>query len=406
MELQIGILVVLLILSAFFSAAEVAFVTLSSAKVDAMVKRRLPRAKLVRKLKETPRKLLVGILIGNNVVNIGASSLATVVMANFFDSAVIGITTGVMTLLVLIFGEIIPKSYASNHPKRFAIFSAPIIRLIVLFLYPFIIIFDAITNLVAGKHIGDSVTEEELLALVKSGKKQGAIEEGEGNMIERLFSFNDITAEDIMTPRIRMVAMDHDISLKEAVAIVKANPFTRYPVMKDTPDDIVGFVHARNVLLAHSDRKKTLKSVLSPLLTIPRQMKIDDVMKEFQKRKIHMAVVVDEFGGTEGIVTFEDVIEELVGEITDEHDIDKDMIQRVDKHTIIVAGDATVRDVNDFLVCNIPGKPLDTIAEVMLDDMEKLPRKGQEITLGLVTCKVLEINKRSIALVEVRKPEE
>lgn len=403
MTAQLITLLVLLILSAFFSAAEVAFVTLTQAKVEAMVKCRLPRSKQIRKLKKSPRKLLVAILIGNNVVNIGASSLATVVMANFFDSAVIGITTGIMTLLVLVFGEIIPKSYATNHPKKFAIFATPIVRFLIFFLYPFIIIFEGITNVVAGKETADSISEEELLALAKSGTKQGVIEHAEGVMIERLFAFNDITAEDIMTPRVNIISMYHNGTVKEAIEVIEVNPFTRYPVMKKTPDNIVGFVHARDVLLAQKKKKKQIKSILRPMLTVPKQMKIDELMKEFQKRSTHMAVVVDEFGGTEGIITFEDVIEELVGEIADEHDIDKNLMRRIDKHTVIVAGNATLRSIGSFFNCAIPGKKLDTIAEIVLDHLEKLPRKGHTVDIGPVTCTILEIKKRRIEKVQLTR---
>ncbi|MBI2436954.1 MAG: HlyC/CorC family transporter [Candidatus Magasanikbacteria bacterium] len=325
MTLQLITLILLLALSAFFSASEVAFVSLTDAKVEAMIKRKFPRAEKIRELKKNPRRLLIMILIGNNIVNIGSASLATVLATSWFESAVIGITTGVMTILVLIFGEIIPKSYATNHAKKIAIFSTPIFTLLQYILYPFIIILESVTNAVAGKHGIDTVSEDEIRALTKQGARQGTIEKQERLMIERLFKFNDITAEDIMTPRVMVTFIEDTLTIDEVTEIIERSTHSRYPVIHDTPDTIVGFVHSRDALLAHHNDKENqpIKQIIRPIVAIPRQMKIDDCMREFQKQKIHVGVVVDEYGGTEGIVTLEDVIEELVGEITDEYDVDK-----------------------------------------------------------------------------------
>ena len=405
MNTSIITLIVFLIGSAFFSAAEVAFLTLSDAKVQSMLKKKLPKSKLVATLKKHPRRLLVTILIGNNIVNIGASSLATVIASDYFESGAVGITVGVMTLVILLVGEIIPKSYASSHPKRFAIFSAQFLWLFQKIVYPFVRMFEVITDLTTGKQTQQRVSEEEIRALVQVSKKQGAIEHEEGLMVERLFAFNDITAEDIMTPRVHSVFVAHNMTIDQATEIIKDNPFTRYPVFKDTQDNVLGFIHARDALIAHySDTEDNpILGIMRPIISIAGQMPIDDVMKEFQKKQTHMGVVVDEFGGTEGIVTFEDVIEELVGEITDEHDISKNMIQRVTKEKIMVSGDTSLRDINDFFNTEIPGDDLDTIAEVLLDELQKLPRKGQKVTLGEVQCTVCEVKKRRIQRVEMVK---
>jgi putative hemolysin len=405
MTINILILLALISISAFFSAAEVAFLSLSDAKIEAMKKKKLPKAGLLKKLKSEPRRLLITILIGNNVVNIGASSFATVVATQIFESAVIGITTGVMTLLVLVFGEIAPKSYASNHPRRFAIFSAPILRFFQIIIFPLVVIFEWITILMTGKQTDDRVSEEELRALAKTGLKQGAIEEDEGMMIERLFSFNDITVEDIMTPRVHVVYIHDNNTIEEATKIIEQNPHTRFPIIENTPDKIIGFVHSRDVLLAyHKDKENvSIKEIIHPIIAVPKQMPIDDIMREFQKTHTHMAMVVDEYGGTLGIVTFEDVIEELVGEITDEHDINENLIERIDKNTIHVSGDTIIRDIIDFLNCTIPGDEFDTIAEIMLDELQKLPRRGQTVTLGDVTCTVTEVKKRRIQKVKIQK---
>lgn len=405
MSVPITILIFLLILSSFFSAAEVAFVTLTDAKISAMVKKKLPRAKSIRKLKLNPRRLLITVLIGNNIVNIGATSLATVIMTQLFDSAAIGITTGIMTLLVLIFGEIIPKSYASTHAPKFAVFATPLIQLLQFITYPIIRIFEWITHVVTGGETVNHISEEEIKALTLQSAKQGNIEKEEHTMIKRLFKFNDITAEDIMTPRVQVNFLSDDISIEKATDIIKDTSHSRFPVMHETQDTIIGFVHARDILLAYHKENENLsiKKITRPILTFPKQMNIDDIMREFQKKQIHLGVVVDEFGGTEGIVTLEDVIEELVGEIIDEHDIDKSLIKRIDKNTIIVMGDTSVYDINDFLNCLIPTEKNVNIAEAILNKYKKLPRKGTEIKLGNTIATIVSVKNRRIEKIQIKK---
>ncbi len=399
------ILLVLLVLSAFFSAAEVAFVSLTDAKVKSMVKRKLPRAKKIKKLLENPRRLLVTILIGNNIVNIASASLATIVASEMFQSAVLGITTGVMTLLILIFGEIIPKSYATNHNKKFAIFSSPVLGFLQFILWPFIIVFEWMTNLFAGKQKLESISEEELKIMAQTGAQQGTIEKEEKQMIERLFQFNDITAEDIMTPRVNMVYLEDEMKIEEAAKIIKKSVHTRFPVISETPDNIIGYVHSRDMLLAYmQDKEKaSIKKLVIPILRVPQQMKIDDLLHEFQKKQVHIALVQDEFGGTEGITTLEDVLEELVGEITDEHDVEDNIIKRIDKNTILVSGDEQIRDINDFFNINLPGDPLDSIAEIILDKMGKAPRKNMVVDFDNVQCTIVEVKSKVIKKVMIEK---
>jgi len=397
------ILCLFLLLSASFSAAEVAFISLTNAKIEAMIKRKLPRAELIKKLKSNPRRLLIVVLIGNNVVNIGSASLATIVASTLFDSAVFGITTGVMTLIILIFGEILPKSYAVNHQKRLAIFFAPLLLFFYYLFFPVVVIFEWFSALLTGDHVEEKVSEEELKALVKAGVKQGTIEHEEDQMIHRLFALNDITAEDIMIPRVQMISIGADQSIDKAAGIIERHPFSRFPIIDQSPDRVIGFVHSRDVLLAyHTDAEHTpIKKIIRPIVVVPKQMRIDDIMREFQKTRTHMAIVVDEYGGTEGIVTFEDIIEELLGDIEDESDIDNTRISRIDTKTILVAGDTDIRDINRALKSSLPGDDFDTIAEVLLDAFHKLPQKGDQATLGNAECTVEEVKKRRIQKVKV-----
>ncbi|KKW42847.1 MAG: hypothetical protein UY92_C0003G0053 [Candidatus Magasanikbacteria bacterium GW2011_GWA2_56_11] len=405
MFLDASILILLIAASAFFSASEIAFVSLSNAKVDDMVRRSVPRSRLIQKLKSEPRRLLITVLIGNNLVNIGASSLATVLFARLFQSTAVGITTGIMTLAILIFGEIVPKAYATNHNKKIAALAAPILRALAWMFHPLVVIFGYLTTALAGAPKEESITENEVRALVLAGSRQGTIEKEEQAIIERLFAFNDITAEDIMTPRVNVAYIEDASTIAQAAAVIARNPHTRFPVVHETPDDIIGFVHSRDVLLAlNQDRDADpVTKIVRPIIAIPKQMRLDDLMREFQKKKTHLAVVLDEFGGTEGIATLEDVIEELVGEITDEYDVDKHFIQRLDKNTIMVSGDTLIRDINHFFNIAIPGDPLDTIAEVLLDKLQVVPRPGMSVSFTEVTAAIHEVRRRTIGLVKIIK---
>jgi len=406
MAYEVIILIVLIALSAFFSASEVAFITLSDAKIESMLRRKTPGAQRLKKLKSNNRRLLITILIGNNIVNIASASIATVVMTEIFQSAAIGITTGVMTLVVLIFGEIIPKAYAHNHPKKFALLSSRYLQMLQWISKPLVIIFEWLSNVLAGKQTDQQVSEEEFRALAQVVSKQGGIEKREGMMIERLFDFNDITAEDIMTPRVNVAYLEDKLSIEACVEVIKDHPHTRFPIVHETPDNVTGFVHSRDVLLAYNNpkqKKESIESIKRPILSVPKQVRIDELLREFQKKQTHIALVLDEYGGTEGIVTLEDVLEELVGEITDEHDVEDNIIKRVNKDSIIVSGEEELRDINDFLNCAIPGDPLDTIAEVILDTLQKIPRKNNEVLLGDINCKIIEVKNKSIQKVLISK---
>ena len=323
MLVNILILVVLLACSAFFSASEVAFVSLTEARVAALVKRKIPRAQLIKKLKSKPRRLLITVLIGNNLVNIAAASFATVISVDFFKSAVVGITTGVMTFLILIFGEIVPKAYSINHKKRIATFSAPILYVLQIIAWPIIIFFEWITNIFAGKHEPDRIYEEELKAMAMLGKDQGTIESGEELILNRLFELNDTPVKDVMTSRKDVKYLSDNMTIDEAADVVVKDPHTRFPVVNGTLDKIIGLAYAKDILVAFNDNNEdwSVKKIVRPSFEVKVDLKIDDLMKMFQKNKIHMALVKDKSGKTLGIVTLEDVLEELVGEIVDEHDI-------------------------------------------------------------------------------------
>lgn len=404
MVLEIIILVVLISLSAFFSASEVAFISLSPAKIETMIKRKIPRADLIKKLSQNPRRLLVTILVGNNIVNISAASLATVVASEFFSSAIIGLTTGIMTLLVLVFGEVLPKSYAINHVKKIAILSSLILRIFEFILFPIVFVLEKLSNLLTGKQMMEKVSEEELKALALVGKRQGTIEKGELYMINRVFTLNDITAEDIMTPWASVECVVDEMNIEEAADIITHKTHTRFPVV-NKKGGVIGFVHSRDVLLAFNDDKESssIKDIIRPIIKVSKHLKIDDLMKEFQKKKTHMAVVLSVGEKIEGIATLEDVVEELVGEIVDEHDLEPPLIKRIDNNEIICSGETEIRDINKFFNVNLSGDPFDSISDIILDEIEKVPVKDFEIGIDNVKCVIIEANKKIIKKVKIVK---
>jgi putative hemolysin len=386
MDPSFWILILFIFLSAFFSSAEVVFLSLSDAKVEAMIAFGRKRASLVKKLKAEPRSLLITILIGNNIVNIAATSLATVAFAKYFDSAVIGVTTGIMTLLILIFGEIVPKSFASSNAEVLSRSFAPVVLFFKNLFLPIVWATEKLTNIFIGRHKTEKVSEEELKSLAMTGVRQGTIEKNEGIMIEKLFEFNDISAEDIMTPRVELVYVLENSSIEDAAIKIEEHGRTRCLVVKDTPDKVNGFVHAQDLLLAfrREKEKDSVESLIRTIIFVPRQMLINNILKEFQKRKIHIAVVIDEYGGTEGVITLEDIIEELVGEIVDEHDIDDNLIKRVGKNEIVVSGSVDCRDVNRFLNIKISEDELETVADFVLETIKKIPTEGTTIEREII----------------------
>ncbi|MFH1456470.1 MAG: hemolysin family protein [archaeon] len=406
---EIIILLVLLVFSAFFSGIEIAFFSLSHAKIKTMVNKKLPYADLVDHLKSEPRKLLTTILVYNNMVNIGAAALATSISLRLFGSYGVGIATGIMTVLILIFGEITPKAFATRNAALVARYSAKPLRVLQWILAPVIYIFTKMTSFMLSmqKTKGQPlVTEEELKTMVDIGVQEGEVHEQEKRIIEKVFLFNDILAEDIMTPRTEIICYDANAILKDVIEEIIRGP-SRVPVFNKNRDNIIGILYVRDVLKALHKRKTnvTLKSLACEPIFVPESKVINELMKEFQEKHVHMAIVVDEFGGTAGLATMEDIIEELVGEIADETDISKELIKRLDKNEILVHGTTEISDVNDFFNVRLPGKGTDTINSFILQKLHKIPRKGVKLEINNMILTVEEASKRKVVKVLIEKKE-
>ncbi len=318
------VLVVLIILSAYFSATETAFSSLNRIRLKNLASGGNKRAKLTYNLSENYDELLSTILVGNNIVNIASASIATVLFVSAFGEG-IGptLSTVVMTLVVLVFGEVSPKSLAKENAEVFAMFSAPIIRVLIFVLKPVNFLFSLLKRglrKLVKVNPNRSLTDSELLTIVEEAEQEGGIDKTESAMLRNVIEFDDIEAIDIMTPRVDVVAVPKNVSKEEIARLFRETGYSRLPMYDETIDSIVGIIHEKNFYSYVWGTEREISSIMKPAEYIPPSMKISTLLRLLQQNKLHMAVIVDEFGGTEGIVTLEDVIEELVGEIWDEHD--------------------------------------------------------------------------------------
>ncbi len=407
---QILILLGLLMLSAIFSGTELALVSLNDVKVRALLEKKRQGARTLARLKSKPQKLIITILIGNNIVNIGASAYVTFLITNLVGSKGVGIATGVMTFLVLLFGEIIPKSFAARNTETIALMVARPLEVLQFVLSPLIWIFDILSKIVLlftrGSQQYATVTERELRIMAQMGAEEGTILKQEREMLENVFKLNDITAEDVMTPRMRMFALDQELHLSDVLPSITKAPYSRVPIYKKNRDNITGILYLRDLLvhLANKhERNIPIKELAKKPFFVPKEKSVDELFKDFQEQNIHIAIVLDGRGGTEGVVTLEDLLEELVGEIIDESDISRELIMRVDKNTILVDGSTELKMINRFLNVRIPGEELEEISEVLLRELGKIPQKGEMLHLGNLEFEVMDVTEKKINRVKIIK---
>lgn len=342
-----------IIMSAYFSATETAFSSLNRIRIKGMVEKGDKKAALVLKIADNYDRMLSTILIGNNIVNIGASSLMTVIFVKMLgEDAGASVSTIVTTIVVLIFGEVSPKSIAKESPEAFAKFSAPFLNILIKILTPLNFLFAQWKKLLSRiiKPKGDEgITEEELLTMVDEAEAGGGIDKEEGTLIRSAIEFNELSAVDIFTPRVDVVAVSVDTSREEVAELFARTGYSRIPVYEENMDHIIGIIYQKDFHNAVWQTEKTIRDAVRPVLFVAKNKKIDDLMKELQQKKLHIAIVMDEYGGTAGIVTLEDILEELVGEIWDEHDQVEEEIRKTAETEYVVSGKANIEKVFEEL---------------------------------------------------------
>ena len=404
---QIGVLIALLLLSGFFSSAETALFSISRAKARHLAKEKGLANALIKKMKDDPHRLLSTILIGNNLVNVGAAALATSIMIDLVTSNAVGIATGIMTALILIFGEIIPKSIATRNNVLIArLVIMPLYWLSILFV-PIIYLLNFIPRLTGKIQRKSRVTEEELMTFVEVVEEEGGIEEEEKELIHNIFEFDDTSASEIMTPRADMFVINVHEEL-DVEKIIRSG-FSRIPVIEEDIDDVIGILNIKDLFMHQvtSTKQADVRSVMSEPYFVPENKKLDHLLQEFKRRKQHLAIVVDEHGGVSGLITLEDALEEIVGEIVDETDKVEPHIVKLKQNEWRVLGKSEIDDVNDKLRMDIPDtKEYDTFSGYVLDQIGRIPHEKEDIFLGNFVVTVNEMDGTRIKEYIVKKTEE
>ncbi len=404
---EILTLAFLIVMSGIFSAAETALVSISRFKVELFLKQGRRGSSFLGKLKENPHRMLITLLICNNAVNIAASVLATNLALRIFASNALAYATGIMTFLILIFGEIVPKNLATTHADTLSLAVAPIINLLGMLLYPLIVMFDFITvKIFRVKPPKERITEEEVRNIVDIAKEEGGIDREEKEMIHKIFKFDDIDVDEIKIPRTDMIMLSKDSKLKDALDLIKKKKHSRVPIYGDSTDKIEGIFYFKDAL-DHIEKKTydvPIGKLMRKVLFIPETKKIDETLRLLQKKNQQMAILVDEHGGISGLVTMEDILEEIVGEIRDETDKVEPEFRKLDKKVYRVLGKADIDDVNKKLKTKFEvEEEYDTLSGYILNKMGRIPKEGEEIDLKTAKITINKVHENRIIEVIVKK---
>lgn len=428
--LQYLLFAVLFLLSGFFSGTEIALMSLPNHKIDSLVKQKLFGSKALAHIKSHTDKLLITILVGNNLVNVYAAALATQISitlaksSGMEESLAIGLATGVITLLILIFGEIVPKSFATKNAEMISLKVAPIYKFLMLILAPVIFILEMLIKVFTGKNVATKVTEEEIESFIDLGKDSGTLEEEEHERLKNTLEFSDTLVEEIMIPRVKIDAIPDDMTIEQALEYYLEHTHSRIPVYHKQIDNIIWIINVRDMLREKKagNRKKQLSSLyFKKFLKVPINQPIDTLLESFKTTRQHIAVVMDEYGWVAGITTMEDVVEEIFGEIHDETDFETDEIIEKTKGTFIVDSSIMLHDIIDEFDLEFPDLWMDekefgteTVSYMITHKLERFPEKDEEVCFEIVDeestqigqglCfKILEIDDSVIGKVEVTK---
>ncbi|MBE6876851.1 MAG: HlyC/CorC family transporter [Ruminococcus sp.] len=403
--ISIVIIIICILFSMYFSATETAFNSVSRVRLRNKAEDGNKKAELVLKLSENYDELLSTILIGNNIVNILCSSLATLLFVRLLHDNDLGATvsTVVMTVILLIFGEISPKTIAKESPEAIAMFSAPFLNLLIHILTPFSFVFKQWQNLLSKifKSSEESgITEQELLTIVDEAEQGGGIDKDESELIRSAIEFNELEVRDIFTPRIDIEAIPSDISKEDTAKVFSESGYSRLPVYEGTIDNITGILYHKDFFNIAFRSKTNISEIVKPAIFVPKSKKISDLRKELQEQQLHIAVVMDEFGCTVGLVTLEDILEELVGEIWDEHDEIVREISKVGENTFVVSGKANVEKVFEVLDVESEFEAM-TVSGWVMEVLEKIPSQDDTFESDGLKVRVMKMSGKRIEQVEI-----
>lgn len=402
------VMVVCLIMSAYFSATETAFSSLNRTRLRTMAEKGNRKAQLALSLAEKYDRLISTILIGNNIVNILMASIGTLLFVEVLNAENgAALSTLVVTVAVLIFGEITPKSIANDFPEKFAMFSAPFIRLFIWLLLPLNFIFSMWKKLISKLfkiEEDDKMSSEELLMIVDEAEQEGGIDTDEGDLLRNAIEFSDLKAEDILTHRVDLEALPVDAAKKEIAQTFTRTRFSRIPIYEDSIDNIIGVIHQKDFYVGSGVTTEPIKDIISPVLFVHQSEMVDDLLKKLQKEKSHIAVVVDEYGGTLGIVTMEDILEELVGEIWDEHDEVVEEFKELDENNFIIDCNMNLDDFCEEFGIETESDSV-SVGGWVAEQIGNIPDVNDSFTFENLVVTVTEIDSHRVSTIKVEKRE-
>jgi len=411
---QIALLIFLISLSAYFSSAETAITSLANGRLRYLVNAHSKKKRGLTLLLEEPNDPITALLIMNNLTNVGASSLMTLISLRLLHGLIPSyqaglIATGIMTVSLLVFGEITPKNFAKHNPERFTLATINQVYTLTRVLRPAIFVFRSIAAGIVrmfGIDLSEKepleVSDEQIETLIDASEESGLLNEADGEMIRRILDFDEMTAEQVMVPRPDVQAIEISTSLEEVRQIVAKDGHSRFPVYEGVPDNVIGTLYAKDLLSCDlADPKTTLRDLLRPAYYAPTTQPINVLLREFQRQKVHMAIVIDEFGGMAGIVTLEDIIEEIVGEIEDEYDRPASLIKRISNDEALLAGDTSVHDLNRTMDIELPEDEGVTVNGLIQHRLETMAKTGDQVKVGPVTFIVERATDREITSVRV-----
>lgn len=407
--MQFIILLVLLCLSAFFSSAETAFTTVNRIRIHSLAENGNKRAAIVEKIVDNSAKMLSAVLIGNNIVNISASSLATILAQRMFGNYAVTIATGILTIFVLIFGEIMPKTIATLSAEKLTLIYSPIIYGIMWLFTPVIIIVNKLSEfLLFILHIdpskrGSGITETELRTLVDVSHKEGIIETDERKMINNVFDFGDATAKDAMIPRIDMAMADINSSYEDLIELFQRERYTRIPIYEGTTDNVIGIINMKDLLLYDKRVDFHVKDFLRKAYYTYESKKLSELMREMKKTSVNIIIVLDEYGVTVGLITIEDLLEEIVGDIRDEYDIDEeDEFKQLSENEYLIEGQMKIDDLNDRLGFHLSSENYDSVGGLIIENLDRIPSAGDSILLDNIRLTVQKLDNKRIDRILVK----
>jgi CBS domain containing-hemolysin-like protein len=400
----------LIALSGFFSGLEVALVGVRRSKVHQMLNEKLPGSKSLHKLKSNPSRMMASVNLGNNLVNVAATALATDIALNVFGDQGLAIVIGVMTFLILVFGEITPKTYCNANAPKIALKYSRVLLAFSYVLYPIVLMFEKITkgiiNLTGSEQEPPRLTEEEIKGVIEQGLQDKAIEKQESELVHGALNFDDIVIRSVMTPRTKMFTLNSKTMLFEALPQINQCGFSRIPLHGNNKDEIIGIIHVRDVLKALENDKKTstLEMISRKPVFVSQEKMVSDLLKEMQGRQTHMAIVIDEFGGVEGCVTLEDLLEEIVGEIKDEKDTEQQIFQNDGSNAIITNGDIEIDTINEIFKTDLSaGDDYSQLNGLLHEQLHDIPKEGDKLEINSLRIIVEKVSKNKPERVKIEK---